>query len=326
MFMKDNNGKKKWPAMVAALVLCIMCANAAAITPEQYLRSLDENVEGYSGTRKWRSVAGELRADTSYVSDSDERFNILDEEGNAYLETRAARMSISGDVHAGNIECLYVKVSPVGSTTREFEYQAFSLSEIAFKSLISRAAMRSDMSAYLFLYDIYPYALWADDSLFGDSKRSVKTALDGMNYNINASASADDNSISLAIRVSDEATQAEANAALENLYANYALESICSLVYELKVCKNTCVSLFSQDGMSDDLSELMGDMRACAMEYYALDADTFGKLSRLTEKLTPLFERMLTAIDSLSACMSESAVSELEEAVNGMDDALSIMY
>ena len=39
--------------------------------------------------------------------------------------------------------------------------------------------------------------------------------------------------------------------ALDNLNANYALESISSLVYELDVCKDTCSTLLKQGDSGD---------------------------------------------------------------------------
>jgi hypothetical protein len=113
--------------------------------------------------------------------------------------------------------------------------------------------------------------------------------------------------------------------ALDNLYANYAFESRCSLVYELDVCKSTCVTLLGSDDYDGEPGELLGDMRSCAQEYYALGAQNYEKLYSLTQLLSPEFERMLCAIDELEGGVG-SALDELESAVDAMCAALRTMY
>ncbi len=317
---------RAWAAVLALALGCMVCATGLAITPEQYQAALEENVDAYSGTRLWRNVAGQLRADEACIKDGDGSFTIVDEQGNDYLTTDSARMSISGEVHEGSIVRLSVQVTPVDSATRQFEYQAFSLSEIAFKSLLSHSAMRGDMSAYLYLYDIYPYAMWANDSVFGDNARSVTTALGGVMYAIDSSSSQDAQRISLSVEVLGAAGDEDEARALDNLYANYALESISSLVYELDVCGDTCVALFAQGDGGEALGELLGDMRACAAEYYALGAGGYEKLRALTEALDPCFERMLSAIAALEQGVSAELLAQLNEAVEAMDASLELMY
>lgn len=318
--------RRAWVAVLAVALGCIMCASGLAITPEQYQKALEENVDAYSGTRLWRAVAGQLRADEACVMDGDGTFTIVDEQGNAYLTTDSARMSISGEVHEGSIIKLNVQVTPVDSATRQFEYQAFSLSEIAFKSMLSRSAMASDMSAYLYLYDVYPYAMWANDSVFGDNSRSVTTALGGVLYAINSSSSQDAQRISLSVEVLGQAGDEDEARALDNLNANYALESISSLVYELDVCKDTCSTLLKQGDSGDAPGELMGDMRACAAEYYALGAGGYAKLNDLTNALNPCFEQMLDAISALEGEISPEMLEALDSAIDGMNAALKLMY
>lgn len=315
--------------LAAALIIalgCVVCQAGLAKTPQQYRQTLSEVADSYSGARIWRSVVGQLRADEAYVVDGEGEFKIVDELGNASLATDSARMSISGEVRDGSIVKLEVSVTPVDSATREFEYQAFSLSEIAFKSLLSRKAMRGDMSAYLFLYDIYPYAMWANDSVLGDSSRSVTTALGGVVYSITANSSSSARSVDMTIEVLGKAGDAEEMQALDNLNANYALESISSLIYELDVCRDTCAALISGGDLSGALGELMGDMRTCAAEYYALGANSYSKLRALTEALDPCFEQMLDALDALEAGGEVGALDKLSNSIDGMSAALKMMY
>lgn len=313
-------------ALVLALIGSMVAGSACAITPAQYRRALERNVENYSATRSWSRVAGQLCADEAAVMDGNGAFAITDDAGNDYLATSVARISIRGDVQGGEIVSLDVYVTPNEGMSAEYEFQAFSLSEIAFESLLESGAAYSDMSAYLFLYDLYPCAMWARDSAFGDSSRSVTTALGGRNYDIAASSARGDGSVAINVRVLGEASQTDEADALDNLNANYAFESICSLVYELDVCSDSCVTLMRQGDTSDTPMELMGDMRSCARDYYALGAENYAKLSRLTANLTPAFDDMVSAIESLENGVTGEGIDALESAVNAMGDALREMY
>ena len=315
-------------AVVTALIMCLMSVSAYAISPEQYRRALEENVEAYSDTRDWRRVAGQLCADETGVRDGDGVFVITDDNGNDYLTTGAAQLSISGSVRDGEVVGISVKLKPTDGLTREYEYQAFSISEIAFESLLSPRTAYSDMSAYLFLYDVYPYAMWARDSEFGDNSRSLNTALGGVRYSINSSSQSSGSVLTLNVEIMGEADDEDEVEARINLNANYALESICSLVYELDVCKSTCLTLIKrgEEGDADRLDSMLGDMRACAQEYYALGAQDYDKLEELTDKLDPEFDNMLEAIDQLSETPDEDAAAELRDAVTDMCSALKVMY
>ena len=315
-------------AIVTALIMCMMGAGAYAISPEQYRSALEENVEAYSDTRNWRKVAGQLCADETGVRDGEGVFTITDDAGNDYLTTGATQLSISGSVRDGEVVSISVRLKPTDGLTREYEYQAFSISEIAFESLLSPRAAYSDMSAYLFLYDVYPYAMWARDSEFGDNSRSLDTALGGTRYSIRSSSQSNGGVLSLDVEIMGEADDEDEAAARTNLNANYALESICSLVYELDVCKNTCLTLVKRgdEGDSDKLDSMLGDMRTCAQEYYALGAQDYDKLEELTDRLAPKFDNMLDAIDQLSETPDEDAAEELKDAVTDMCSALKVMY
>lgn len=314
-------------AFVAAFIACLVCAGAYAISPEQYRSALEENVEAYSDTRDWRRVAGQLCADETDVRDGEGTFVITDDAGNDYLTTGAVRISISGDVRDGHVASISVNIRPTAGLTREYEYQAFSISEIAFESLLSPRAAHTDMSAYLFLYDVYPYAMWARDSEFGDNSCSMDTALGGTRYAIRSASQSDGNVIMLNVEIRGEADDDDETEARANLNANYALESICSLVYELDVCKGTCITLAKQDECdADTLGSLLDDMRACAQEYYALGAQDYDKLKKLTKQLDPEFDNMLYAIDSLEQTATDDAIDALLGAVKGMCEALKVMY
>lgn len=312
-----------WAAAAALIFAFALAGSALAVTPEQYMNALGQNVEAYSGTRSWSRVAGQLQLDEAGLSGSEGGFAILADGGS--LTTDAAHVSISGDVQDGSIVRLQVNITPSGDKSHEYEYQAFSLSEIAFESLLSKGVMSSDMCAYLFVYDVYPYAMWASDSVLGNNSRQVTTALGDVLYDIAASSSGSDMSIQLTVDVLGSATAADIADARENLHANYAFEAICSLVYELEVCKNTCVAML-RAGDADSCGELLGDMRACAQEYYALGADGYDKLAKLTGLLTPQFGSMLTAIDALENGVDEAGITALEDSVDSMMDAFRSMY
>ena len=313
-----------WFVALAVLLGCMASGGALAISPEQYRAALEENVEAYSGAKTWRAVAGQLCADEAGVRDGDGSFAITDDQGNDYLATSAARISICGGVRDGEIVSLDVYIAPMGGFTREYEYQAFSLSEIAFESLLGSASY-SDMSAYLFLYDVYPYAMWSRDAELKDNTRSITTALGGVKYRIEAASSRSDSSVSLRVDALGASDEDDAAAARENLNANYAFESICSLVYELEVCQKSCSALLRQGSVGEEPDHLMGDMRTCAREYYALGAENYAKLATLTALLNDGFDGMLAAIDALEEGGSGS-VEALEAAVSSMTEALRTMY
>lgn len=325
MMAKGSMRGAAWLMALVVMIGCMAGSVALAISPEQYRVALKENVEEYSGSKSWRAVAGQLCADEADVRDGDGAFVITDEAGNEYLATSAARLSICGGVSDGEIVSLSVYVTPTDGLTREYEYQAFSLSEIAFESLLGGAAY-SDMSAYLFLYDVYPYAMWARDSELGDNARDVTTALGGVNYRIESASSRGDSSVKLYVSALGAAEAADTAAARENLNANYAFESICSLVYELQVCKSSCATLLRQGDSGETPSDLIGDMRSCARDYYALDAGSYAKLRALTDQLNPGFDGMLSALEELEEEVSPERIEALEAAIESMTAALSEMY
>lgn len=313
-------------ALVLTLLGCMVAGSACAITPAQYRRALERNVENYSATRSWSRIVSQLCADEATLMDGDGTFAITDDAGNDYLTTSAARISIRGEVQGGEIVSLAVRVAPNEKMSAEYEFQAFSLSEIAFESLLEGGAAYSDMSAYLFLYDLYPCAMWAGDSAFDDNSRSMTTALGGKRYDISASSARDTGSVTINVRVLGEASQTDEADALDNLNANYAFESICSLVYELDVCGDSCVTLMRQGDTSDAPMELMGDMRSCARDYYALGAESYTKLGKLTSDLTPAFDGMVSAIESLENGVTGEGIDALENSVSAMSAALREMY
>ena len=94
------------------------------------------------------------------------------------------------------------------------------------------------------------------------------------------------------------------------------------------MCKSTCLTLVKRgdEGDSDKLDSMLGDMRACAQEYYALGAQDYDKLEELTDRLAPEFDNMLDAIDQLSETPDEDAAEELKDAVTDMCSALKVMY
>lgn len=321
--------KTAWAMALMLLLTFALTGSALAVTPEQYMSAFEQNVEAYSGTKSWSRVAGQLRLDEAGLSGDDGEFAIIGETGVESLATDAAQVSISGDVQDGSIVRLHVRITPSGEASHEFEYQAFSLSEIAFESLLSRGVMRSDMCAYLFLYDVYPYAMWASDSVPGNSSRRITTALGDMRYDIASSSSAPDMAIQLTVDVLGSATADDAASARDNLNANYAFETICSLVYELDICVGTCAALLREGDAAGESAELMGDMLSCAQEYYALGADGYAKLAPLTALLTPQFDGMLAAINALEQGAGEGHDTHIEamlSAVDGMCAALRSMY
>lgn len=323
------NGRRSgraWAALIAAIIACTICVQACAISPEQYRSALEENVEAYSDTKDWRRVATQLCADETGVRDGDGEFAITDQCGSDSLSTGAAKLNITGRVQNGNVVSISVKLMPVNGLTREYEYQAFSISEIAFESLLNSRAAYSDMSAYLFLYDIYPYAMWARDSEFGDNTRALNTALGGVKYSIMTTSSGSDNSINMSIEIYGDAEEEDEAAARMNLNANYALESICSLVYELDVCKGTCLNILKSGNAAGSLSSLMDDMRSCAQEYFALGAGDYDKLTVLTDNLDTEFDNMLNALNSLESSVTDDAMDALDSSVANMCKALKVMY
>lgn len=309
------HGIRRLYAAVIAASLLLISNSACALSPQAYLDVLTDGVNRYSGAIEWQRVAVILSGDGAELSGGDGEFVITDGQGNKYLSTGVAKLCVSGSTANGEVESIKISVYPEGRGGTNYDYQAFSLCEVAFKALIGRGA-DSDMCAYLFSYDVYPYALWARDSAFETRSRKLTAAIGGYSYSISSSADADDRSVEIEVRLMGGASEAERAAATANLNANYALESISALIYELDACRGSCAV--------DADASLIGDMRACVDEYRNLGANAYSKLSALTGALDKSFDRVGSAIND--DALTQDDIDEIDSAVDDMIKALATMY